>query len=290
MGAVYIAPSKDTLWTTSSQPPTYSDTKTHGDYTTQPHVQLDSVLATLSLGPVGISDAYNYTDVFLISQSFRCTNDSTLLRPDRPLSWVDSFFYNASLGLDRIDIRSTHSQVPAQRGGSRLSQAITTHYVVAWRSASPVTLGSSDLYPTPPSHVSLAMRKHVVGPNASAQQQGCIDGERADNGCITMLCASCQPVIEATGTNLDNFSLTVIYEPLSNGAYFLGELTKFVHVSHQRFEYILVDEEEGGKAGIVVGVRGCVGEKILLTAITKDGLVSTASTSIPEGGFVDITL
>ncbi len=37
-------------------------------YTTQPHVQLDSVLATLSLGPVGISDGLNETDVGLISQ------------------------------------------------------------------------------------------------------------------------------------------------------------------------------------------------------------------------------
>ena len=62
-----MAPSKDTLWTKSPQPPTSSDRTTHG-VTTQPHVDLDSILATLSLGPVGISDGLGETDVKLISQ------------------------------------------------------------------------------------------------------------------------------------------------------------------------------------------------------------------------------
>ena len=67
MGATLVAPSKDTLWTRSPQPPTSSDT-IHSGYTTQPHVQLDCVLATLSLGPVGISDGLNQTDARLVGQ------------------------------------------------------------------------------------------------------------------------------------------------------------------------------------------------------------------------------
>ena len=49
MGATAMAPSKDTLWTRSPQPPTSSD-RTHSGVKTQPHVDLDSILATLSLG------------------------------------------------------------------------------------------------------------------------------------------------------------------------------------------------------------------------------------------------
>ena len=49
LGATKMAPSKDTLWTASPQPPTSSD-RTHANTTTQPHVDLDSILATLSLG------------------------------------------------------------------------------------------------------------------------------------------------------------------------------------------------------------------------------------------------
>ena len=72
MGALAIAPSKDTLWTSSPQPGTMSDNEHNGlSYTTQPHVVLDSVLATLSLGPVGISDGINQVDSGLIGQAYR---------------------------------------------------------------------------------------------------------------------------------------------------------------------------------------------------------------------------
>merc|ERR1719353_154979 len=95
LGACAMAPSKDTLWTSSPQPPTSSD-RTHSGYRTQPHVALDAILATLSLGPVGISDALNHTDVGLISQAFRSASDATLLRPSRPLSTLDSVWTNIS--------------------------------------------------------------------------------------------------------------------------------------------------------------------------------------------------
>lgn len=68
------------------------------NYTTQPHTELDCVLSTLSMGPVGISDALNYTNVPLISQAFTSPTDGTLLRPSRPVSWVDSVFANMSAG------------------------------------------------------------------------------------------------------------------------------------------------------------------------------------------------
>lgn len=124
LGATMMAPSKDTLWTASPQPDTSSDRTTKG-YHTQPHVQLDAILATLSLGPVGISDGLNLTDAGLISQSFRSSTDSTLLRPSRPLSTVDAVFTNKSLSGDsdpniaitssasgKNDIRSTHAALP----------------------------------------------------------------------------------------------------------------------------------------------------------------------------------
>jgi GNAT superfamily N-acetyltransferase len=122
MGATRVAPSKDTLWTASPQPGTMSDTEHNGlSYTTQPHVALDAVLATLSLGPVGISDGLGQVGVGLISQAFRCANDSTLLRPSRPLSWVDSVWVNktfgggAAVGGGVVDVRST-AVPPAFRG------------------------------------------------------------------------------------------------------------------------------------------------------------------------------
>jgi len=151
MGALHMAPSKDTLWTASPQPPTSSDRTTHG-YITQPHVELDSILATLSLGPVGISDGIHQTDVGLISQAFKSKVNSTLLRPSRPLSTVDSVYLNKSLigtgSSDNSmlstchegschatvvsDIRATHATLTG--GGP------DSHYVLAWMSTQVLTL------------------------------------------------------------------------------------------------------------------------------------------------------
>ena len=49
------------------------------------------------------------------------------------------------------------------------------------------------------------------------------------------------PSLAAVGTSITDFSYTVVYEPMQNGAYFLGELRKFVHVSPQRFDKIITD-------------------------------------------------
>ena len=120
------------------------------------------MVATLSLGPVGISDGLGLTDTALISQAFRNANDSTLLRPSRPLSTIDAVFANASAraasnGINGVngfvdaltptvpgasDVRSTHAALGV---GSPVS-----HYVLAWMTTEEVTLQATDLYPSPP--------------------------------------------------------------------------------------------------------------------------------------------
>jgi len=276
LGATHVAPSKDTLWTKSPQPPTSSD-RTHSGYKTQPHVALDAVLATLSLGPVGISDGLNQTDACLIGQAFRSGRDSTLLRPSRPLSTVDSVFTNKTLGVPAADVRSTHAALP--KGGAN------SHYFVAWMTTSPVSLRRTDLYPPPPplppspSHhrlntsggVStitataapvppgqrgLAVRRHRL--ESEDFFDGCVDGAPASPGCVELLPPGVLPTLPAVGGTIADFSLTAVYEPQGNGAYFLGELSKFVHVSPQRFEAVVVggDGPCGLKVNIITGSNG----------------------------------
>lgn len=288
MGALAIAPSKDTLWTASPQPPTYSDTKQNGDYTTQPHVQLDAVLATLSLGPVGISDGLGQTDVGLISQAFRSPTDGTLLRPARPLSFVDAFFFNQSFARGpAADVRATHSAVPTHRGGGGDgADALVTHLLVAWKTTADVTLGPTDLFPAPPPGAALALRQHVFAPAGAAQQAGCVDGAPAVPNCVALVAGGVTGVVvPATGADEAAVALWHAHAPLPNGAYFLGELTKFVHVSPQRFEYVLVDAAAGGRAGLVAGVRGSAGQAVNVTAVAPDGTVVVVVASVPESGF-----
>jgi len=279
MGAISIAPSKDTLWTSSPQPPTSSDTE-HSGYTTQPHVQLDVVLAVLSLGPVGISDNINYTDVGLISQGFRSPTDGTLLRPSRPLSWVDLHFLNATSGLPGNDVRSTHALVPSASGPGYLS-----HYVVAWATGTDTTLGATDLYPAPAPGSLLAVRPHVLSPAGPAQQAGCVDGAVAVPSCVNL---THTVTIPATGTNLAQLSLTAVYPPVCGGSYFLGELTKLVHASPQRF--LSVDCGGGLPAGLTVTLTGSPGQAVVLTAVDPSGTVRVTTATVSSSGTAKVAM
>ena len=304
MGATKMAPSKDTLWTASPQPNTSSD-RTNSGYHTQPHVQLDSILAVLSLGPVGISDALGLTDVELISQGFRSATDSTLLRPSRPLSTVDAVFTNRSISAEQDDvslwscdtapgssgagcsapkaaapdIRATHA---ALNGGGPNS-----HYVLAWMTTTGATTQPTDLYPPPAQTAELAVRKHIVKPAGASQSAGCEDGNPA-SGCVDILAAGAMPTIAAVGGDITDYSLTVVYEPHSNGAYFLGELDKFVHVSPRRFESVTV--KGSGACGLTVSMKGNAGDKVNHACIDPNGVVHASTATISDMGLVEVEL
>ena len=285
MGALAVAPSKDTLWTASPQPGTMSDTEHDGlSYTTQPHVALDAVLATLSLGPVGISDGLGQADARLISQAFRCANDSTLLRPSRPLSWVDSVLLNKTYGRAWVDVRAAHAAVPGARAGAPAAPPHVSYSVLAWATAADATLGAADLFPAPPPDATLAVRAHDV----LAAPAGCVAGAPAVPACVTMLDAGAPLVIPALGTNLSALALYSLHAPLPNGAYFLGELAKFVHVAPQRFSY--VSAGGAGAAGVAVGVLGASGEVVALAAVDAGGVVRTATARVGASGAVDVEL
>ena len=129
LGATAIAPSKDTLWTRSPQPSTSSD-RTHSGARTAPHVQLDALLATLSLGPVGISDGLNQTDVGLIGQAYRSKTDGTLLRPSRPLSTIDAVWTNYSNAPNTNWSAPNAADIARGISGGSVSDVRATHAAV----------------------------------------------------------------------------------------------------------------------------------------------------------------
>lgn len=261
-----------------------SDTEHDGlSYTTQPHVQLDAVLATLSLGPVGISDGLGQVGVGLIQQAFRSANDSTLLRPSRPLSWVDGFLLNQTYGRPAQDVRSTHAAVSDGAGGAHNS-----HVLVAWATGADASVQVSELYPAPDPSAILAVREHVLSPVGPAQSAGCTAGAPAVPSCIQLIQVGDPIVVPATGTNISALSVFSVLEPLSNGGYFLGELSKFVHVSPQRFDSVAV----GGSApaGLSSTLRGTPGETVTVFAVGADGIVRSADAVIGSDGTVSVDL
>ncbi len=60
-------------------------------------MQLQTIVTTLSTGPVGPSDMVGGTNASLVMQTCRA-GDGLLLRPDRPATTVDSAFVSAVWG------------------------------------------------------------------------------------------------------------------------------------------------------------------------------------------------
>lgn len=147
-----------------------------------------------------------------------------------------------------------------------------------------VTLQSTDLYPAPKAGTKLAVREHYT---RGKQSDGCEDGKPAMH-CVQMLAAGQMPSLPPAGGNISDFVYISVYEPASNSAYFLGELNKFVHVSPQRFESVLV--KGSGPCGLTVSVKGTSGDDIDLPCIDAKGTVHVKTASIPATGRVDVAI
>lgn len=64
--ALGLAPSKDGFWSTTVQPG-----NPYGEYSTEPTPRLQSVVLTLSRGPIAVADGIGFSDAELIMKSCR---------------------------------------------------------------------------------------------------------------------------------------------------------------------------------------------------------------------------
>ncbi|XP_039254962.2 uncharacterized protein LOC120331863 [Styela clava] len=85
--ALHLAPFKDTFWSTSSQPG-----NPYSKDASEPNIDLQATIATLSTGPVGPGDSVGYTSTLASTKS--CRSDGLLLKPSRPVTMVDQHIVN----------------------------------------------------------------------------------------------------------------------------------------------------------------------------------------------------
>jgi hypothetical protein len=97
--AMGLAPFKDNFWTTQYQPGNPYDLD-------EPDTALESIVASLSTGPVTIGDALGKSNRELIMKS--CRADGRLLQPDVPIHYTDAQIYGEAFGAA--------SPVPAPQG------------------------------------------------------------------------------------------------------------------------------------------------------------------------------
>jgi hypothetical protein len=272
IGSMNLLPSKDVFWSTSVQPPTASDTE--GNYTYQPHVELDVALALFSCGPFGIGDALGYTNAGLVQQALAA--DGMILKPARPMSWVDSYFFNmSSKSVTVFDIRSTHSQIGSLTAG---------YYFLSWNSTAAAFVPWSDFYPHVDASVS-SFYMHFHHWQTGAAQGNCVDGLPADQGCASVVARSDGGFTMDQSLGLPGqYNLARLTPVLSNGWSFLGDMSKYASVSSYRFSGLTV-----AASSFTVTVNGSEGEAMLLTAIDPSGTVRVSPVLIPATGSIQIT-
>ena len=163
--ALGLAPSKDDYWTSEVQPgsPYGNDT--------EPNWQLQAIVAALSTGVNGPSDAINCTNATLVMSTIN--GDGYTLKPDRPAITLDSLFALALTDTSVTDIRATWSY----QGGYRW------HYMLA------VSLGYNHSLPV-----------SDLGPALSATQYAMFDWFARRRGPLAILPATGSMISIPMGT------------------------------------------------------------------------------------------
>ena len=263
-------PSKDTLWTTDN-----NRTAVPGCPWTADHeavaAPLHVVLALMSMGPVGISDALGLTDAELIKRTIAA--DGTLLKPSKSVTSVDSAIAGAE-GKPDGSVYGTYS-------GSG-TDAVDAHQFVSFQLKSEFGVLASDFYP--PLGASASALVHREFGNG----KGCANGTDA-SACVAQTTAAATPVVTLPKSDFSNTTGGTDFAPAvttvwpvcaASGWALLGELTKYVPLSPQRFSGI-----DCSAAGVTATVTGTAGEVVPVTLLQPSGSTAAATVLV-----VDVTL
>ena len=282
--ALGMKPSKDTLWTSENHRLAIPGCPWTPDHEL-PAAELHVVLAVMSGGPVGISDAVGMTNSTLLKRAIR--RDGTLLQPSKPLTAVDSSLPSSGCGGY---VYGTYT--------SGASTAPPSWIFVSFKLPKPYPVLSSDLYPR------LSMPDAVV-PTLLAigrftQRRACVDGSDAlESGCldsiITVKGTDRFVLFDAPASSMKNVTggtdlapeITTVWQSCSEKWIFLGELSKYVSLSPGRFSRIACNSE-----GITTRIKGSAGEAVQITALALDKAtrykVVKQNVTLPGRGFATV--
>ena len=259
--ALGAAPSKDTLWTSTNHRTAIPGCKWTPDHEL-PAIELHVILALMSTGPMGISDAIGMTNATMLRRTI--TANGTLLKPSKPITAVDSSLLSTTLsGLEGY-VYSTSGY--SDRSWHFISFKMKKSYAVRLR----------DFWPPIVSAASNAIIPLVY--RSFHHSSSCKHGTYAvASGCVTrvLLNDTADPstiIFVTPKSSFENVTggsdfaptLTTVWKGCypKNDWTLLGELDKYVPLSPARFLWIVCTER-----GVVLNLRGSVGEEITLTYI-----------------------
>ena len=158
--ALGASPSKDTFWTTDNGDTATTQggcpAKTAGgdggcpDDHTNPGSELHTIIATLSKGPVGFSDAVNRSNITLLRRT--CRDDGVLLQPSKPLTAIDAMLLGSGRsGEENENEKDVSSKAPQVRMSLKGTKSSSIAYLIDRMNSLTVSLRS--LFPFAQGHV-----------------------------------------------------------------------------------------------------------------------------------------
>lgn len=252
--AVQGAPSTDTFWTSDNGDvattmggcdSTRGCPEDHGDA----GCELHTLLAVMSTGPVGFSDAMNYTNVERILRT--CRSDGVLLRPNKPITAMDS-----TLG------HGQESNYKVLQTYSGLEEYIYAYYIVAHH-----------LVDIPKDGISIPLLD--LWPRVKQESRWFVVWNRGGTGCTTdgAVVSECGQFMTAKETlsisspTKDNFeTVTILVAAVCPDSdwVLVGELSKYVSVSTDRFSDV-----ECLDSGLLFNLHGAPNELVNVTTISS---------------------
>lgn len=256
--SVGLRPFTDVIWTT----PIQSTDPRWGIGAQRPTVVHDLIVATLTTGPVGFGDLVNCTDAKLLNRSLR--QDGVILRPASAALRVNRFYDSPPTGGAEIWVAVTgpagssdprrdgransmaalgESEVDAVVGAVWWWSILATNVDGTMPNGSPLKI--SELWPQPEPSVKylVAVLEYTcmgdgcnISPGDSGSGRHCYNGSLASS-CLALWDTTHDLPVGTTGAmsqTKKNFTLLAA-SPLLDGWALLGDLTKLIPCSPQRF-------------------------------------------------------
>jgi len=225
-----IFPFKDDFWTTQDQP------GCRYNPCVEPNPVLETLAAALTAGPIGPSDSIGKLNIDLIMKT--CAKDGLLLKPDKPATAIDSTFLpqpGYSFGTT-IEVWDTFTQFGQNRWHFVLAAQLTAGYTVR---ASDIGLAGVD-------SVIFEYFEFANGTREVTPFDGAHNLQIHDQ--VAMLSA------KDAASGVVPFNYYVIAPILKSKWVLLGEVSKFITVSHQRISSLL--DTSSSLTFVLAGTKG----------------------------------
>ena len=257
--ALDLAPSKDSFWSTPTQPG-----NPYGDVAER-YPAMQAAVAALSRGPVQVSDGVGYSDRSLILRT--CDEAGRLLQPSRPATALDAAFHR-SAGVGDGPLAKYANVLPITTTHTRIGDWKWAHILVI-NLAQSFTLRPEHLRPT-----DLGAGEHVAysltAASTASQRRVSVLGDFRDG-----------IAIPACGAG--DFRLYHVAPRLANGWAYLGELSKFIPVAEARTRSLRFDVNS-----VSVALAGAAGEVVDLTFLAPNGTVVSAECVLSAAGLGEV--